>query len=149
MVRKNPTKEDLTEFGYQVLAEAQDLFKKGKCKEVPVGFIAYATELRNMFPAGKNPSGKVARTNMPEIKKKMIKFFEIFPQYDWNLVLDATELYIRDQTDKGGKYMQTAGYFILKLKDGVQESELANYCEMILEQENNPAAPQPSLYKVL
>lgn len=94
-----------------------------------------------IFPAGKLPTGKPARTNINELKKKMTAFFIDNPQYDWDLVLDAATFYVEHFRKQQFMYMKTAGYFISK--DG--ESELSSYCDMILEGGEAPII-QKSIY---
>lgn len=59
----------------------------------------------------------------------MTAFFIENPQYDWDLVLDAAAYYVEHFRKQQYQFMKTAGYFISKNN----ESELASYCEMILE----------------
>ncbi len=59
-------------------------------------------------------------------------FFENH-SYDWELVFNATRLYLDQYERLGYKYMRTSQYFIRKQNaDKTYDSELANYCDMIL-----------------
>ncbi len=116
----------------QVLSQVDKLFKstrKNNIKFDTEEFMTKLQEYREMFPQGKLPSGKAARTNIDELKKKMVEFFVKHPKYDWDLVLDATEDYIESYRKQNYNFMKTAGYFISK--DGI--SDLADQCDMILE----------------
>lgn len=88
-------------------------------------------EFLDIFPAGKLPNGKYARTNKKTIEENFKWFFQEY-QYDWDLVLQATEKYVDEYRMDNYKFMRTAMYFIKKLIDGTVQSELATYCEAIL-----------------
>lgn len=62
-------------------------------------------------------------------------FFQEYT-YDWETILDATELYVNEFAKKNYLYMRTAQFFIKKLIDGTVQSELATYCEIILNKED-------------
>jgi hypothetical protein len=130
----------------KLLSDADKLFRAAKKKKVLFDtpeFMARLEEFRNIFPKGNLPTGKPARTNLNELKKKMSQFFIDNPSYDWDLVLDATESYVEHFRKQDYNYMRTAGYFISK--DG--DSELASYCQMLLE-DGDVAAPKKSMYNV-
>lgn len=95
-------------------------------------------EYRNMFPAAKLPSGELGRQSVQELKDKFVWFFKTYPEYDWNLVLDATDYYIYTKQKDNYMYMVTSSYFIQKTdtKSKVSKSLLADYCQMLLD---NPA----------
>jgi len=115
-----------------LLSEADKLFKHSRKKKIAFDtpdFLEKLTEYRLLFPTGLLPSGKPARNNINELKKKMTAFFIDNPQYDWDLVLDATTFYIEHYRKQNFNFMRNSGYFINK----AGESELAANCEMILE----------------
>lgn len=73
-------------------------------------------------------SGKTTDKNT--VLKKLIKFFKEYPDYSTNDVLEATDLYINDLRSKGSlMYIRECGYFISKKVDGVDQSDLAKWCE--------------------
>lgn len=88
---------------------------------------------RSCFPQGKLPSGVPARTLVPELMKRFIKFFRVFPNYTWETIIAATERYVGEYAMNNYLYMKTASYFIFK-----QDNEknviytLASYCDMVL-----------------
>jgi hypothetical protein len=127
------TQNELQPKALKLLTEADALFKSNKRKKKILfdtpEFSLRLEEFRNMFPKGNLPTGKPARTNLTELKKKMSAFFIQNPKYDWDLVLDATEAYVEHFRKQDYNYMRTAGYFISK--DG--DSELASYCQLLLE----------------
>jgi hypothetical protein len=90
---------------------------------------------REMFPSGKLPSGKFARQTVQELRDKFIKFFKMYPQFDWVTILDATDHYIQstllDENKK--KFMICSSYFILKTEKDEKKSTLADYCQEIVD----------------
>ena len=90
---------------------------------------------REMFPAQKLPSGELARQTVQELKDKFIWFFKTYPEYDWNLVLDATDYYVYTKQKDGFSYMITSSYFIQKTdpRTKISRSALADHCQMILD----------------
>lgn len=73
-------------------------------------------------------SGK--RTPKITVVKKLIQFFENYPMYTMDNVIQATELYIEDHKKNGSiKYIRECGYFISKKIDGIEQSDLAKWCE--------------------
>lgn len=93
----------------------------------------YITKYLNLFPKGKLPSGKQARADKKNIKSNFTWFFDNYPNYSWDIVLKATALYVDEYEAKGYLYMRTSQYFISKLApDRTRESELANYCSSII-----------------
>lgn len=124
--------KQLSQLALGLLSEADKLFKNNRKKKILFDTPEFAQNLmeyRMLFPAGLLPSGKPARTNMNELKKKMTDFFIANPSYDWDLVLDATTFYVEHYRKQNYNFMKTSGFFINK--NG--ESDLAANCEMILE----------------
>jgi hypothetical protein len=107
-------------------------------------FIDRVNEYRELFPGTKLPSGKAARSNIEDLKKKFIAFFKRYPQYDWDLILDATEHYVEAYRKNEYKFMKTASYYLSK--DG--ESDLASDCEFLLEG-GDPSEIQNSYFTIL
>jgi translation initiation factor 2 beta subunit (eIF-2beta)/eIF-5 len=88
-------------------------------------------EFLDIFPTGKLPNGKYARTNKKTIEENFRWFFQEY-QYDWDLIIQATQKYVDEYRMDNYKFMRTAMYFIKKLIDGTVQSELATYCEAII-----------------
>lgn len=84
------------------------------------------------FPAGKLPSGKYAKGNKKNIQENLMWFFQEY-DYSWDTIFKATDIYLAEYFAKNYEFMRTAMYFIKKLKDGTAESELANYCDIALD----------------
>ena len=85
-----------------------------------------------VFPTNKLPSGKYARGNKKNIETNFRWFFEHY-NYSWNVIIDATEMYVSEYRAKNYMYMRTAMYFIRK-DDGTRtvHSTLADYCDKIV-----------------
>jgi hypothetical protein len=129
----------LTAKGESLIKEMEMLFKPlVKLKNIELLGSDYAdkiAEFLEMFPTQKLPSGKYARGNKKNIETNFMWFFQEY-EYDWDTILKATSLYINEYHIKNYLYMRTAMYFIKKLKDGTSESELANYCDILLSEDD-------------
>jgi hypothetical protein len=123
----------LTEGALYILDEFETFLKKTKSritKEI-LGddFIKNVNEYREMFPANRLPSKELGRQMPTELTKKFVEFFKKYPQYDWELVLDATDYYVNYYKKLDYKFMATSSYFILKN----DTSKLADTCQAILD----------------
>jgi len=98
-------------------------------------FLERINEYREMFPAKRLPSGELARQSVQELKDKFIWFFKSFPDYNWDLVLDAADFYVHTKTKENHMYMVTSSHFIQKVDPRTRtwKSLLADHCQMILE----------------
>lgn len=84
------------------------------------------------FPDMKGGSGKRLRCNLKELEKVFQYFFKLYPGHDQDIILQATHLYIDEQSKEDFKYCRTAKYFCIKFKQpGMPESELIEYIERI------------------
>jgi len=92
-------------------------------------------EYREIWPGKRLPSGELARQSNQELKDKFVWFFKTYPEYDWDLVLDATDHYNEVFSKKNYQYMATSSYFIKKTNPLTKEvsSKLADYCQEILD----------------
>jgi hypothetical protein len=92
-------------------------------------------EYREIWPAKRLPSGELARQSAQELKDKFVWFFKTYPEYDWDLILDATDYYNEVFKRKNYMYMVTSSYFIKKTNSQTKEvtSKLADYCQEILD----------------
>lgn len=90
------------------------------------------TKYLDLFPKGKLPSGKLARSDRKNIKVNFEWFFKTY-DYSWDVVIRATALYVDEYEKKNYMYMKTSQYFISKMNpDKTRDSELANYCSSVL-----------------
>ena len=94
-------------------------------------YLQKIQEYVELFPNRKLSSGRYARTNPKNLESAFKWFFATY-DYSWELVLEATEKYVKDYEVRNFDYMRTSQYFIRKQNiDKSFESELANYCELI------------------
>jgi hypothetical protein len=100
--------------------------------------LAKIKEYRLIFPSERLPSGEFARTNIPDLKKKFIWFFKTYPEFDWDLVLNATDYYKHLKEKEGFKFMMNSSYFIQKTDPTtkIARSALADMCQNILDDPN-------------
>lgn len=97
-------------------------------------FTDKVNEYREIFPKGKLPSGELARQSVKELQDKFVWFFKTYPEYDWDLVLDATEYYVDTFAKKNYMYMATSSYFIKKTMTTKEvKCKLADYCQEIID----------------
>ena len=90
------------------------------------------TQYLDLFPKGKLPSGKLARSDRKNIKTNLDWFFKTY-EYSWDVVIRATALYVDEYEKKNYMYMKTSQYFISKMNpDRSRDSELANYCSSVV-----------------
>jgi hypothetical protein len=128
--------DTLTVKSLALIKEIDSYFKasKKKTSKAVMGenFMANIEVYLDLFPKFKLPSGKYARSDKKNLEGNFRWFFENH-SYNWELVIDATKLYLDQYERQGYKYMRTSQYFIRKQNaDKTYDSELANYCDMIL-----------------
>jgi len=94
-------------------------------------------EYRETWPAKRLPHGQLARQSNQELKDKFVWFFKTYPEYDWDLILDATDYYNEVFKKKDYLYMATSSNFIKKTEVTKEvSSKLADYCQEILDNPN-------------
>lgn len=86
----------------------------------------FVAEYRDLFPKG-SPNGYPAKGDKNGCIKKMKKFLKDNPEYNEDIILTATKLYVAKKKMENYRYMKAADYFIIK--DNI--SLLASYCEEI------------------
>jgi len=119
----------------KVIARFENYFIKAKKRTniqlMGKEFLKRINEYRDVFPAGKLPSGKPARVNVKTLENSFRWFFENY-DFSWDEVIDATSMYVNAYRDNDYMYMKTSQYFISKQdKSKVRTSDLADYCDMI------------------
>jgi hypothetical protein len=121
----------LTPKSYTLIDQLESLFKinKRKTSNQILGdkFKENIAQYTQMFPNQKLPSGKAARSAPGNLEKNFRWFFDNF-NYEWELILQATGVYINEHQKNNYLYMRTSQYFIRK--DNL--SDLADLCENIL-----------------
>lgn len=115
--------------------EIGGFFKRTKSKAskdlMGEDFLQKIQEYVEIFPNRKLSSGKYARTNVKNLESSFRWFFATY-DYSWELILEASEKYVKDYEMRNFEYMRTSQYFVRKQNiDKSFESELANYCELI------------------
>jgi len=130
---------NLTNAGVVILNQFETFLVKTKKKvtQEVLGedFLDRVKEYREAFPSKRLPSGELARQSVQELKDKFVWFFKTYPEYDWDLVLDAADYYNEVFKRKNYMYMATSSYFIKKTNPQTKEvtSKLADYCQEILD----------------
>lgn len=125
----------LTVKGKKIIVRFENYFIKAKKRTsiqlMGKNFASRLNEYREVFPAGKLPSGKPARVNIKTLENSFRWFFENY-DFSWDEVIDATKMYVNEYRDREYMYMKTSQYFIAKEgKNKVKSSDLADYCDMI------------------
>ena len=129
----------LTEKAFTILDELDTYIVKTKKKVASevlgTDMNQRINEYRNIWPSKRLPSGELARQSVNELKDKFVWFFKTHPEYDWDLVLDATDYYNEVFKRKNYLYMATSSYFIKKTNPVTKEtmSKLADYCQQIID----------------
>jgi hypothetical protein len=99
-------------------------------------FLDQIHTYRMLFPPGTLPTGAVARSTTQEIKDKFVWFFKKYPEFGWDIVLEATNYYMyKKNNPENKKYMMNASAFIQKT-DTISKtikSTLAEFCQMIVD----------------
>lgn len=90
-----------------------------------------------IFPVTKLQSGKYARCNAKTLEATFRWFFKEY-EYDWQIILKATQKYVSEYSLNNYAYMRTAQYFIRKQNlDKSFDSDLATYCEVVISGEDD------------
>jgi len=94
------------------------------------------TEYRNKFPAGGPHRG-----NPRDVMQRFIWFFSEYPEFNWDIVMKATDLYMHEASNH--TYLKQCQYFIQKADSHkIITSILANYCQRILDGDETPETQQ-------
>lgn len=130
---------NLTPGALFILDEFEALLVKTKKKVASellgVDAVEHIQQYRELFPAKRIPKVGLLRQSVQELKDKFVWFFKTYPEYNWDLVLDATDYYIYTKMKENMEYMTTSSYFIQRTDPitKVNRSMLADYCQIILE----------------
>lgn len=124
-------KEDLS-----VVGAIEEVSLKLKHKPVePVVDISWIKEYTIKFSA-KNLGVTAKTTDLATVQTKMTKFIQKY-KYTKEEILGGTDLYIDTLRRKGSlNYVRECGYFIFKRIDGIDQSDLANWCEQFKDNGN-------------
>ena len=125
----------LSEKGKSFIKSLEQLFKPLKnitdLELLGENFSEYIDKYTLIFPAGKLPNTKYARGNKKSIQSNFVWFFQEY-EYDWNTIITATQLYVKEYAQKEYLHMRTAMYFIKKEQNRTIISDLATYCDAVL-----------------
>lgn len=100
--------------------------------DINENFVENVSAYRLIFPSGNLPNGSASRSSVKELTQKFAKFFNVFPQYNWEQVLEATTNYVNKYATKEYLYMRTSSNFIMKEENGKPPVyELATQIEML------------------
>lgn len=130
---------NLTPGAIFILDEFETLLVKTKKKVASellgTDALTHIKTYRELFPAKRVPRVGLLRQTVQELKEKFVWFFKTYPEYDWALILDATDYYIYTKTKENLEYMTTSSYFIQRTDNFTKASRslLADYCQMILD----------------
>jgi hypothetical protein len=132
---------DLTPKSHTFIQEIDSFFKKSKKKTSSVlmgeSFLDLIQEYVEIFPNKRLSSGKPARVNVKTLENSFRWFFDTY-SYSWDIILQATNKYVNDYEMKNYEFMRTSQYFVRKQNtDKSWDSDLATYCDMILNGEED------------
>ena len=95
------------------------------------GFKEKIEEYNDLYPKGKFPSGKTARSAIGNLEPAFRWFFETF-DYSWELIIKATNSYLDEREADNWNYSINSQYFIRKQNtDKTWKSPLADFCMYI------------------
>jgi hypothetical protein len=123
-----------TEKAKEFLGSLSELFKPLKKKKQVIEVDkAMVTKYNGLFPAIKLPTGLYAKCNEKELAKAFEWFFKEYGNaYSWDVILRATEKYLREREEDKWMYCRTSKYLIRKmLNDKSWTSDLASMCDAI------------------
>lgn len=96
-----------------------------------INFTKNVETYRSLWPAITLPTGRTARSTSIDLQSRFKWFFKNY-NYDWDIVLKATEHYITYYRDRNYAYMRTSSYFIYKEETTkLRTSTLAEWCDRI------------------
>jgi hypothetical protein len=147
VVSEKETVYKLSAKGFDLLKQVDEIYKsefqKSEKKETKKKkennfdkWLPFITRYNEIFPKGKKKDSSVTfRTTPKELYERFEWFFENYPEYTWEQVIEATTRYA-EEFDKSMdyQYMQTSKYFIKKEDiNKTVTSNLATMCYNILE----------------
>jgi len=133
--KENKLSYTITKEGKSIIRKYNNYFIKAKKKTniqlMGKDFAQKLEEYRNIFPAGRLPSGKPGRQNVRSLETAFRWFFENY-EFTWDEIMNASKMYVNEFEDKQFLYMKNSQYFVSKQdKHKVKQSDLADYCDMI------------------
>jgi hypothetical protein len=118
---------DVTDKGMVIINDCEKIVKKIKVKEVSgkLGddYISQVRLYRSKFPPGK-------KADEASVTDKAFQFLDKYPDYDWDIIQKATDLYLSEQQNP--VYIMKAGNFIQKREGGLIGYPIQEYCDRII-----------------
>lgn len=123
----------------QILNDTDSLFKKVKARLsaelMGDNYMEQVKSYHEKFPMGKHPEMNYRyRTTVKELADKFAWFFQTYPEYDWQTVMDATNVYLWEMSRNKHLSTSTDSNFIRKTDQVTRsvKSKLSDYCELLL-----------------
>jgi hypothetical protein len=132
------TKSELTDLGKDLIKK---VFLPIKTSTTPINkedVTDISLKYRELFPVNIKTGNLPVRGNIKNIERKMELFKRKYPDYSDDLILKATEKYIKEKAKEGYTFMKMSEYLIFK--DG--ESMLASLCDAYNEGDGGKQAAQ-------
>lgn len=126
----NSNGEKISNRGKEILREIAILSELDKNAKRDVSELV--TKMQALFPEGKKAgTTQYWRGNVPDITKKLRNFFRDYGDHPDEVIIAATEKYVKSFEDTHNTYMQLLKYFISKESKitGEKVSELMAYIE--------------------
>jgi len=138
----SPNNYKITNKGLMLIRNSEKYFKTNKASKSKIPFEDWKDNIEafnEFFPKGRRPNSSLGFRSPPkELYSRFSWFFQEYPEYTWDMVLNATKKYANSFIEEGTySYMQSSKYFIKK--DDVNKnttSTLASICLMINEGED-------------
>jgi hypothetical protein len=99
----------------------------------------FVKAFRDIFPNGVTSGGLYVKSSTKDCSRKLEKFMQEYPEFDQEIILQATKAYVERYRMSAYKYMKTANYFIMKDKLSV----LASECEIVKDNNGENQSSQP------
>lgn len=138
----------LTDQAEAILTDCEGLFKKSKVKPTSAALGENYKEkvkaYRELFPTGQHPTlGYTFRSSVEDLTPRFAWFFNHYPEFSWELVLKATDIFIQKAHQNGYRGLGKANYFIQKTDKSTNTitSPLADMCQDVLDGAEAPATP--------
>jgi hypothetical protein len=138
----------LTDQAEAILTDSDLLFKKTKSKPTSAvlgeNYKEKVKAYRELFPTGQHPTlGYTFRSSVEDLTPRFAWFFSKYPEFSWELVLKATDVFIQKAQQNSYRGLGKANYFIQKTdkESNTVTSPLADMCQDILDGAQAPAVP--------
>jgi hypothetical protein len=138
----------LTDKAEGIITDCETYFKKTKVKVTSQAlgkdYQGKVKMYREIFPTGSHPTlNYTFRCSIEDLTPRFTWFFNRYPEYNWDLVLEATHRHVRKCGDNGYRGLGKSNYFIKKTDrdSNTITSPLADACQDILDGGFTPSVP--------